>query len=106
MRVDARIGVASLLAIAAASWACSGPERSLDAQFRPAVPRWAVEDLRGAEQLVGSAGGNRPPWVATPTTAVVGPNASASSTVATTGIPCSLSPALVESQIATVGSGA
>ena len=51
------------------------------------------------------AGGKRPPCVATPTTAVVGWNASASAIVATTGAPSIVSPALVESTIATVGCG-
>ena len=46
------------------------------------------------------------PAVATPTSAVVGSNGSASATVPTTGIPSWLSPAPLESRIATVGSGA
>ena len=41
------------------------------------------------------AGGNRPPCVATPTSAVVGSNGSASATVPTTGRPSSVSPARV-----------
>ena len=52
------------------------------------------------------SGGKRPPWVATPTTAVVGLKQSASFTPATIGIPSCSSPARVESTIATVGSGA
>ncbi len=51
------------------------------------------------------AGGKRPPWVATPTTATVGSNGSASSTVPTIGMPSWLSPARCESRIATTGSG-
>ena len=51
------------------------------------------------------AGGKRPPWVATPTMAVVGWKSSASAIVATTGAPSIVSPALVESTIATVGCG-
>jgi hypothetical protein len=49
------------------------------------------------------AGGKRPPWVATPTTAVVGAKPSASFTVATIGIPVCVSPARAESRIATTG---
>jgi hypothetical protein len=60
-----------------------------------------MELLRSSRQ----AGGKRPPCVATPTTAVVGRSRSASSTVETIGIPCSVSPALVESRIATTGCG-
>ena len=50
------------------------------------------------------AGGNRPPWVATPTSAVVGPNGSASSTVRDDREALSVSPARVESSIATTSS--
>ena len=51
------------------------------------------------------AGGKRPPWVATPTSAVVGPYDVASSTLRTTGMPSSASPAArVESRIATTSS--
>ena len=49
------------------------------------------------------SGGKRPPCVATPTSAVVGPKASPSSTEATTGMPSWVSPARDESTIATVG---
>ena len=51
------------------------------------------------------AGGKRPPAVATPTSAVVGPNASASSTVPTIGKPSSVSPARSESSSATTSLG-
>jgi hypothetical protein len=47
------------------------------------------------------AGGKRPPCVATPTSAVVGPKQRASLTVPTTGTPASVSPARSESKIAT-----
>ncbi len=50
------------------------------------------------------AGGKRPPCVATPTSAVVGPKQSASFTLATTGIPSSSSPPRDESRIATTSS--
>ncbi len=50
------------------------------------------------------AGGKRPPDVATPTTAVVGPNPSASSTAPTIGFPSIVSPARVESSTATTSS--
>ena len=52
------------------------------------------------------SGGKRPPCVATPTSAVVGPCGSASSTVPTPGMPSSGAPARVGSSPATVGSGA
>ena len=51
-------------------------------------------------------GGRTPPVGATPINAVVGPKQSASATRATIGIPSYVSPALVESRIATTGSGA
>jgi hypothetical protein len=51
------------------------------------------------------AGGKRPPWVATPTTATVGSKRSASPTLPTTGMPSWDSPARFESRIATTGSG-
>ena len=47
------------------------------------------------------AGGKYPPCVTTPTSAVVGPSSSASSTLPTTGTPSSVSPTRVESRIAT-----
>ena len=50
------------------------------------------------------SGGKRPPCVTTPTSAVVGPSGSASSTLPTTGTPSSVSPARVESRIATTSS--
>ena len=49
------------------------------------------------------AGGNRPPWVATPTSAVVGLKQSASLTAADDGTPLWVSPARVESRSATTG---
>jgi hypothetical protein len=51
------------------------------------------------------AGGNRPPEVATPTSAAVGSCASASATVPTIGLPSCSSPARVESSSATTSSG-
>jgi hypothetical protein len=57
------------------------------------------------QENVQPAGGKRPPCVATPTSAVFGPKASASSTVGTTGTPSSVSPgARSESRIATTAS--
>ena len=50
------------------------------------------------------SGGNRPPCVATPTSATVGLNGSASCTAPTTGSPSWVSPARVESRIATTSS--
>ena len=61
----------------------------------------AIESFSRSRQ----AGGKRPPWVATPTSAVVGSYGSASATVPTTGIPLWLSPGRCESRIATVGFG-
>ena len=48
--------------------------------------------------------GKRPPCVTTPTSAVFGPKASASSTEPTIGTPSSISPARFESSIATTES--
>ena len=56
-----------------------------------------LEDLR-------QAGGKRPPWVATPTSAAVGPKGRALSTSPMTGTPCSVSPARRESRTATTSS--
>ncbi len=50
------------------------------------------------------SGGKRPPCVATPTSAVSGSYASASSTAPTIGTPSSVSPARVASRIATTSS--
>ena len=53
-----------------------------------------------------NAGGKRPPAVATPTSAALGPRLSASSTVPTIGKPSSDSPARSVSSSATTFSGA
>ena len=50
------------------------------------------------------SGGKRPPCVATPTRAVVGLKQSESLTLPTIGMPSYISPARVESRIATTGS--
>src|SRR3954454_18327492 len=58
-------------------------------------------DVRSSSR---QAGGKRPPEVATPTSAVVGLKQSASLMLPTIGIPSCVSPALVESSMATTGS--
>ena len=57
-----------------------------------------------SRRISRQAGGNRPPCVATPTSAAVGASGRAAATSATIGTPSSFSPARVESRIATTSS--